>query len=88
MAVSKIAYWRSPVQGLMRAHRVVDLLPFSQCAVEGSQIEISIVHFVEFLSVGPVGSLYMPIQLRTPGRKDEELDPMFLTSRLEGGLEL
>jgi hypothetical protein len=72
----------------MGTHTVVDMLPFPKGIVEGRQIEITVVYLVEFLSVGPVGSLYVAIELRTAGREDKESDPVFLTSRLEGRLEL
>jgi hypothetical protein len=51
----------SAVQGPIRAHTIVVMLPFAKGAVEGGEIERPIIRLGQFRSVVPVSSPHVPV---------------------------
>jgi hypothetical protein len=72
----------------MGADVVVDGFPFTECLVEGFDLEIAVVDIVELLDVCSVGSLNMTVELWRARGQDEEADTVGLTGVFEGGVEL
>ena len=72
MAVSKILRRRSPVQCLTRADVVIDPLPFCQGWVEGLEVQISQIDFIELLRMGSLGPFHMAVKLGAAWWQDEE----------------
>ena len=63
----------------------------SQARSEGrrsASVALGVGHLVELLGVGAVGALDAAVQLRAPGRQDEQGDPALGARRLELGHEL
>ncbi len=88
MVVLKILFRSHAVQGVMRSNGVVDTLPCQVRLVQGADLEISVVEFVELLGMGPLSPLCVSVELGRAVRQYEQSDPHLLTRHLELRLEL
>jgi hypothetical protein len=65
-------------QGLVRPIMIVRLFPLPQRRLERRQFEIAVVELPEFLAVGAVAALDVPVELRGAGRQHEQVQPSLL----------
>jgi amino acid adenylation domain-containing protein len=79
---------RGPIaQRLVGPHGVVDSLPLPELAVDGPHRPLELGHLAELLGIRLLGAFDVTIELRGPGRRDEEVDTPALALALELGEE-
>jgi len=74
---------RKVVQGLVRSHAVVDLLPVSKLVVQRGQAWFLVGQFVEFLVMRAIRALHMAVQFWGPWRQHEQGNLFLLAGLLE-----
>jgi hypothetical protein len=74
---------RKVVQGLVRSHAVVDLLPVSKLVVQRGQAWFLVGQFVEFLVMRAIRALHMAVQFWGPWQQNEQGNLFLLAGLLE-----